>query len=165
MPAFPPITVRHPRPYDLVDDPVAVCGVGTGFEGTFAARLRDGAGAELARVSIHAGGTGIWGNFHVTLPLGGVPSTPRGTLEVFELSARDGSEINKVAVPVVFGRALVDPYHGFAQHAVAPGDTLAAIARRLYGDAALWPRVFEANRDQIADPNLIFPGQVLRVPQ
>jgi nucleoid-associated protein YgaU len=30
---------------------------------------------------------------------------------------------------------------------------------------ALWPRVFEANRDQIADPDLIFPGQVLRVPQ
>ena len=47
MPAFPPITVRHPRPYDLVDDPVAVCGVGTGFEGTFAARLRDGAGQPI----------------------------------------------------------------------------------------------------------------------
>jgi hypothetical protein len=165
MPGFPPITVRQPRPYDLVDDPVEVCGVGTGFEGTFAARVRDGNGTELVRVTVHAGGTGIWGNFHVALPLGAVPPTPRGTLEVFEASARDGSEINKVVVPVIFGRALLDPYHGFAQHTVAAGETLSAIARRWYGDGALWPRLFEANRDQIADPNLIFPGQVLRVPQ
>jgi nucleoid-associated protein YgaU len=165
MPAFPPITVRQPRPYDLVDDPVEVCGVGTGFEGTFAARLRDGTGTELARVTVHAGGTGIWGNFHVAIPLGSVPPTPRGTLEVFEFSAKDGSEINKIAVPVVCGRALLDPYHGFAQYTVVPGDTLSAIARQWYGDPAFWPRLFEANRDQIADPDLIFPGQVLRVPQ
>lgn len=30
---FPPISVRQPRPHDIVDDPVGVCGVGTGFEG------------------------------------------------------------------------------------------------------------------------------------
>jgi hypothetical protein len=78
MPAFPPITVRQPLPFDLADDPVEVCGVGTGFEGTFAARRRDGDGAELARVSIHAGGTGIWGNFHVAIPLGVPPTPPCG---------------------------------------------------------------------------------------
>src|SRR5262245_13438836 len=100
MPGFPPIAVRQPQPFDLVDDPVEVCGVGTGFEAMFAARVRDGNGAELARVSIMAGGTGIWGNFHAELPLGGVPATAQGTLEVFEASAKDGSEINKVVVPI-----------------------------------------------------------------
>ena len=52
MSGFPPIVVRQPRPYDLVDDPVGVCGVGTGFEGQFAACVRDANGAELALTSI-----------------------------------------------------------------------------------------------------------------
>jgi nucleoid-associated protein YgaU len=162
---FPPIAVRQPQPHDLVDRPVMVCGVATGFEGVIAARLRDGHGSQLVQVSISAGGTGTWGNFSASLDPGVVPSTPQGTLEVFESSPKDGSDINTVVVPVTFGQALIDPYHGFAQHTVVPGDTLSAIAQHWYGDSAHWTRIFEANRDQILDPNLIFPGQVLRVPQ
>jgi nucleoid-associated protein YgaU len=166
MPAFPPITVRQPQPFDLVDEPVGVCGVGTGFEGVFSARVRDGNGAQLAIVSIMAGGSGIWGNYHATLALGGVPPTPQGTLEVFEFSASgDGTELNKVVVPITFGRALIDPYHGFAQYQVVAGDTLSGIAQQRYGDPNQWPRLFEANRDQNTNPDLIFPGQVLRVPE
>ncbi len=165
MPSFPAMSVRQPQPFDIVDDPVEVCGVGTGFEATFAARVRDANGNELAQISITAGGTAIWANFHALLPLAGVPATPQGTLEVFEFSAKDGSEINKVTIAVVFGRALIDPYIGFAQHTVIPGNTLSAIAQQFYGDPNQWPRVFEANRDQIVNPNLIFPGQILRVPQ
>jgi nucleoid-associated protein YgaU len=59
----------------------------------------------------------------------------------------------------------VEPYHGFAQYSVVPGDTLSAIANTWYGDPNQWPTIFEANRDQIANPDLIFPRQVLRVPQ
>ena len=165
MPTFPPITVRQPQPHDLVDDPVVVCGIGTGFEGALAARVRDGNGAELAQVPVSAGGTGIWGNFHTELPLGAIPPTPQGTLEVYGFHAGTGEELGKVVVPIVFGRALIDPYHGFAQRAVVAGDSLSAIAQQVYGDASRWPRIFEANRDQILNANLIFPGQVLRIPQ
>jgi nucleoid-associated protein YgaU len=165
MAGFPPITVRQPRAYDLVDDPVGVCGVGTGFEASFAARVRDGNGAELALTHITAGGTGIWGNFHIDIVLSAVPATSRGTLEVFEFSAKDGSEINKVVVPIIFGRALIDPYHGFAQHTVKAGETLSKIAQQWYGDPNQWQRIFEANQNQISNSNQIFPGQVLRIPQ
>ena len=165
MPSFSAIAVRQPQPFDIVDDPVEVCGVGIGFEGTFAARVRDANGTELAQTSIRAGGTGVWANYHALLPLGDVPSTPQGTLEVFEFSARDGSEINKITVGIVSGRALIDPYHGFSQHTVITGDTLSGIARQFYDDANQWPRIFEANRDQIANPDLIYPGQILRIPQ
>jgi nucleoid-associated protein YgaU len=164
MSGFPPIGVRQPQPYDIVDDPVRACGIGTGFEGQFSARVRDGHGAQIAQVPVRAGGTGIWGNFDVTLAVG-IPSTPQGTLEVFDVSAKDGSELNKVVVPITFGRALLDPYHGFAQYAVVSGDTLSGIAAKYYGDAKEWPRIFEANRNQIHDPDRIFPGQVLRIPQ
>lgn len=165
MAGFPPISVRQPRPHDLVDDPVKVCGIGTGFEGVFAARVRDGKGAELARVSIQAGGSGILGNFQVEIDTPGVPDTARGTLEVFEVSQRNGEEINKRVVPIVFGKALIRPYNGFAQYTVKSGDTLGEIAQQFYGDTGKARTIFQANRDQIEDPDLIFAGQVLRVPQ
>lgn len=165
MPSFPPVTVRQPRPHDLVDDPVDVCGVGVGFEGRLGARIRDANGTQLVEKFFSAGGMGTWGNFHVALPLGAIPPTPQGTLEVWGTSGQEGVEAGKVTVPIVFGRALRDPYIGFLQHTVVAGDTLSALAQKYYGNASLWPRIHEANRDQILNPNLIFVGQVLRVPQ
>ncbi len=47
---------------------------------------------------------------------------------------------------------------------VEKGDTLSAIAKRLYGDANLYPRIFEANKPMLTSPDKIYPGQVLRVP-
>lgn len=47
---------------------------------------------------------------------------------------------------------------------VAKGDTLSAIAKRLYGNANLYPKIFEANRPMLTHPDKIYPGQVLRVP-
>ena len=44
------------------------------------------------------------------------------------------------------------------------GDSLSKIAQREYGDAKQWTRIFEANRDIITDPDLIHPGQELRLP-
>jgi nucleoid-associated protein YgaU len=49
-------------------------------------------------------------------------------------------------------------------YTVEPGDSLGAIAQSLYGNAGRWPEIFEANRDQISNPDLIHPGQVLRIP-
>ena len=50
------------------------------------------------------------------------------------------------------------------QYTVVAGDSLSGIAQRLYGDESQWPRIFNANRDQIDNPDEIFPGQVLRIP-
>ena len=47
---------------------------------------------------------------------------------------------------------------------VQPGDSLSAIALKIYGNAMRYPEIFEANRDQLSDPNLIYPGQKLRIP-
>lgn len=49
-------------------------------------------------------------------------------------------------------------------HTVVRGDTLWGIARRHLGDGRRYREIFELNRDQIQNPNLIFPGQVLRLP-
>jgi nucleoid-associated protein YgaU len=48
---------------------------------------------------------------------------------------------------------------------VQPGSTLWAISRERYGQGILYVRVFEANRDRIRDPDLIYPGQVFDLPE
>jgi len=49
-------------------------------------------------------------------------------------------------------------------YTVAKGDTLSKIAKQFYGNANSWRQIFEANRDQISNPDLIRPGQVLKIP-
>ncbi len=49
-------------------------------------------------------------------------------------------------------------------HEVVKGDTLSKIAAKYYGDANLYMKIFEANRDILKDPNLIQIGQKLRIP-
>lgn len=49
-------------------------------------------------------------------------------------------------------------------YVVVKGDSLSKIAKREYGDAQQWRRIYEANRDIIDDPDLIHPGQTLRLP-
>ncbi|HEX2695411.1 MAG TPA: LysM peptidoglycan-binding domain-containing protein [Acidobacteriota bacterium] len=48
---------------------------------------------------------------------------------------------------------------------VMPGDTLGAIAQRFYGKASLYPKIFEANKDILSNPDLIKVGQKLKIPK
>jgi nucleoid-associated protein YgaU len=50
-------------------------------------------------------------------------------------------------------------------YVVVSGDSLSKIAKREYGDMNQWRRIYEANKDQISDPDLIHPGQKLRIPR
>ncbi len=49
-------------------------------------------------------------------------------------------------------------------HEVVKGDTLSAIAKKYYGKASEYPKIFEANQDVLRDPDHIHPGQKLRIP-
>jgi nucleoid-associated protein YgaU len=49
-------------------------------------------------------------------------------------------------------------------HVVEKGDTLGAIAKKYYGKAGAYMKIFEANKDILTDPDKIKPGQKLRIP-
>ena len=49
-------------------------------------------------------------------------------------------------------------------YTVRSGDTLSEIAEREYGDASKSRAIYEANRDRINNPDLIYPGQILTLP-
>jgi nucleoid-associated protein YgaU len=54
--------------------------------------------------------------------------------------------------------------HTLQSYTVEKGDSLSKIAKKVYGKASRWKEIFEANQDHIKDPDLIYPGQVLRLP-
>jgi nucleoid-associated protein YgaU len=53
---------------------------------------------------------------------------------------------------------------GGRSYVVQPGDSLWKIAKRFYGNGNDWPKIHEANRSQIANPDVIEPGQKLVIP-
>ena len=53
---------------------------------------------------------------------------------------------------------------GGRTYTVKAGDTLSAIAKEHLGNASAYTKIFEANRDQLTDPDKIKPGQVLNIP-
>ena len=54
---------------------------------------------------------------------------------------------------------------GTSTYTVKPGDTLSKIAKAMLGDANAYMQIFNANTDQLNDPDKIKPGQVLTIPQ
>ena len=57
-----------------------------------------------------------------------------------------------------------EPQEKVEIYEIVSGDTLGAIAKRYYGKASAYMKIFEANRDIIDDPNKIYPGQKIRIP-
>jgi nucleoid-associated protein YgaU len=49
-------------------------------------------------------------------------------------------------------------------YTVVAGDSLSKIAKHFYGEANKYMKIFEANKDQLKNPDLIKPGQTLRIP-
>ena len=76
----------------------------------------------------------------------------------------DGTVIDELiddARDVIFGNGI-----GLREYTVQPGDNLTTIAKQYYGSCE--PRyalaIYQANKDKIADPNNVYPGQVLMIP-
>ena len=64
----------------------------------------------------------------------------------------------------VSGLEAPEPEPNVVYYTVESGDTLSKIAEAHLGDAMAYPTIFEANREVIKDPDLIYPGQKIRIP-
>lgn len=74
------------------------------------------------------------------------------------------ARLKVVLVALVILPAFVSGQQSPLNHTVVRGETLWGLAQRYYQDAYLWPRIFEANRADVADPHWIYPSQVLVIP-
>ncbi|AQG80334.1 peptidoglycan-binding protein LysM [Spirosoma montaniterrae] len=89
-------------------------------------------------------------------------------------SVKSQEDAEKIALAVgnVEGVSAVDNQLDVAEptpagkfYTVKSGDTLSKIAKEVYGDAMKFGVIFEANKPMLKDPDLIYPDQVLRIPQ
>jgi len=72
---------------------------------------------------------------------------------------------NSIGIATVDDQMTVEHVEPEAQfHTVVSGDTLGKIAKTFYGNAMKYPEIFEANKPMLKSPDLIYPGQVLRIP-
>ena len=80
-----------------------------------------------------------------------------------EQSSNGGSAVVE-DLPAETAPALRAPSKKFRVRTVQPGSTLWAIAKESYGAGIEYFKVFEANKERIRDPDLIYPGQVFEIP-
>jgi nucleoid-associated protein YgaU len=80
------------------------------------------------------------------------PKTPGGDMPDFSNVQSGASSTAEQAEPT------------FKTYEIKSGDSLSKIAKREYGNANDWRRIYEANKDTIKDPDKIFPGQTIKIP-
>ena len=156
--------IQQPHPFDLVGNPILISGIGSGFEATLNYRISDGHDERSGFFNV-GGGTGEHGQFQLAIDVAGANfKLDRLFVEIFEISAKDGSEINKVIVPVIYGPRIVQGYFGYRLHEVVRGDTLSHIAQKNYGNPSRFNDIARANPTIVFDPDIILPGQILKIP-
>lgn len=104
-----------------------------------------------------------------------LPDLDKGvyTLRIDEVDS-EGDVLSRIETPFqredpddladAMAEQTADPQFTLATRTVQPGATLWAIAKERYGSGVQYVTVFEANRDRIRDPDLIYPGQVFILP-
>lgn len=80
------------------------------------------------------------------------------------LMAGNVEGVGKVVSNIVVASGDAPP-PGAEYYEIQKGDTLSAIAQRFLGSAGAYPKIFEANREVIKDPDKIFVGQKIRLPK
>ena len=93
-------------------------------------------------------------------PAPGEPEPPAATADVALAPVAPADKAESAQIAPVAEPGPTNP----VSITVQPGFTLWGIASEQFGDGVLYVQVFEANKDKIRDPNLIYPGQVFVIP-
>jgi len=155
------LDIQQPQPFDLVGSKILIAGNATAFEGTLSIRVSEGHDEFASFTQVGALGLQQFQGFI------DIPDTNNFELNRLFLTLSDdtGNENGpSVVIPVLFGPRILSGYRGWQPYTVKPGDTLTKIAQQHYGNMIYQP-IFEANQHLLSNPNVIFPGQVLRIPR
>jgi len=153
------IRLDTPRRWDIVGPTLWLAGVGTGFEATINYRVSDGH-YELSSYITVGGGSGEHAQFIKKISLGTEDwQLDRLFVDVYEASAKDGSDLYKTTREVIYGPRIVPGYYGYRRHKFKSGDTLYSIAIehgvQVYHITRANPQI---------DLTILYPGEILRVP-
>ncbi len=158
------IDIQQPQPFDLVSNEILIAGNAVGFEAHLTITVSDGHDEIIGAATV--GGTSIR-QFQASIS---IPDSAAFTLNRLFVTLTDDSgggegTIPTVTVPVLYGPMILPGYLGYFEHEVVPGDTLSAIAQHYFDGSGDWAPIQQANQHIVSNPNLIFPGQILRIPR
>ncbi len=85
--------------------------------------------------------------------------------EAMEKAVLMAGNVKGVSEVDISALSAPEPAADVEYYTIESGDTLGAIAKRFLGNAMDYPKIFEANREVIKDPDLIYPGQKIRIPR
>lgn len=159
------IRIQQPRPFDIVGSSVHIAGIAGGaFEANYNYVITEGHDG-VSGYFMAGDGVGGHGQFQAIADISGAAFTHVvAHLEVFHTSPQDGSRMDLVMIPIILGSSIVPGYSTYVEYVVRSGDTLGKIAGEFYEDTGLYRRLVAAN-PSITNPNLIHPGDVIRVPR
>ena len=109
------------------------------------------------------------------LPVSGLSVSYNGATDLATIQGQVQTQADKEKIILAVGNidhvaqvddqmTVVTPEPESKFYTVKSGDNLSKIAKEFYGDANKYPKIFEANKPMLKDPDEIFPGQVLRIP-
>ncbi|MCR8549310.1 LysM peptidoglycan-binding domain-containing protein [Salipiger sp. P9] len=155
------LDIQQPQPFDLVGPTILIAGNAAAFEGTLSITVSEGHDEVTGFTQVGSLGLRQF-QAQIAIP----PGTAFTLNRLFLTLADDTGNENgpSVTVPVLYGPLILPGYAGWQPYTVQPGDTLTSIAQAQYGNGDFQP-IFQANQHILANPNLIFPGQVLRIPR
>lgn len=120
--------------------------------------------AEKIKESIEANNPGI-SNLGVAYDTGVVDlSGKANSAEAVEKAVLLAGNVKGVTDVKIDNMDAPAPAPEVKYYTIVSGDSLSKIAKKFYGNAMDYPKLFEANREVIKDPDLIYPGQKIRVP-
>lgn len=158
------IDIQQPQPFDLVGSDILIAGNAVGFEAHLTIKVSEGHDEVVGAATV--GATSIR-QFHASITIPGDTAFKLNRLFVTLTDDSGGGEgpIPTVTVPVLYGPMILPGYTGYFEHEVVAGDRLSALAQHYYEDRSKWQPIQQANQHVISDPDLIFPGQILRIPR
>lgn len=159
------ITIQQPQPFDLVGSDILIAGNAVGFEAHLTIRVSEGHDEVVGAATV--GATSIR-QFQASISIPGNVAFKLNRLFVSladDSGGEDGVPPPMVTVPVLYGPMILPGYLGYLEHVVVRGDTLSALAEHYYEDRSKWRPIQQANQHIVPDPDLIFPGQILRIPR
>lgn len=158
------IDIQQPQPFDLVGSEILISGNAVGFEAHLTIKVSEGHDEVVGAAAV--GATSIR-QFQASITIPGDTAFTLNRLFVTLTDDSGGGEgpIPTVTVPVLYGPMILPGYTGYFEHEVVSGDTLTALAQHYYEGSNNWQPIQQANQHVVSDPNLIFPGQILRIPR
>ena len=84
--------------------------------------------------------------------------------EAMEKAVLMAGNVKGVTEVKIDGMEAPEPEPEVQYYTIVSGDSLSKIAKAHYGNAMDYPKIFEANKEVIKDPDLIYPGQKIRIP-